>query len=90
MTVDLGGPWMDFGMDPKYLGVRFASGGKLYDISSNDGVHWDEVDAGFNLTLAEGGDWESDAGGWGTYTFSGNDMTWVNSSGPVTFYFEKL
>jgi hypothetical protein len=89
-TDTLDGPWTDFGIDPKYLGWRFASGGKIYMIYSNDGMSWDEAYTGINLTLAEGGDWETDAGGWGTYTFSGNDMTWVNNATAVTAYYERL
>ena len=85
----LGGPWTDFG-GGTYMGFHFFSNGNIYIIISNDGVNWNEGDSGVDLKKAENGDWESDAGGWGIYTFLGNDMTWVNNATASTSFYEKL
>ena len=89
-TEDLGGAWEDQG-GGIFIGVRFFSSAHIYAIVSDDGgVTWDEGDTGVDLTLAEGGVWETDVGGFGTYTIVGDDMTWVNNATGITFYFTKL
>jgi hypothetical protein len=89
-TTALGGPWLDLGASPRYMGFRFASGGKIYIIYSDDGVNWNEIYSGVNLTKAEEGAWASNAGGHGTYTIVGDNMTWVNDATASTSYYERL
>jgi len=90
MTDGFGGPWEDSGGSPHYMGFRFAAGGKIYMIYSDDGVDWDEVYLGTDLTKAENGEWASNAGGYGTYNIIGDDLVWINNATAITMYFARL
>jgi len=88
MTDSLGGPWTDYG--GVFMGYSFHSHGDIFLILSDDGgMTWDESDLDIDLTRADSGMWETDAGGFGTYTIVGDDLTWINNATAITQYLTR-